>query len=467
MAWLLYKPAGANQEPRLPMTQENVAMKQTSPANRWASGPAHYNRVRETALHDRIFAIAMCLLPFSLGEEIVVVSYSLPFFALLCLYYFAKIIGEPAQINKSVALILITSACIIAVMAVTSFIGPHPAKALSRVAIHANGLAMLFYFCTLQNTTDLATQEKRYYFLVRIFVTSGAIMGAYYLINFAGSALDSGLAATISSRDVGGLTSLPWGASNSVAAVLLIPLIVSLQLLAEVRPNATTCREATRFKRLRILDSLCTLIIVAAIISTFSRNAIVVAALLLGFFGLRASVIGMVTLAAIAGLVFLGLTFDADITAQLFEQRLRDRDELMSGNTRLYLWGLYGDYIKDNPFSPLGYYSSLFNFEFSSHNYSLTTYVEQSIVGWLLSAFLFVLLLSKSRQLSQMKLPNAKTQGQFIFFGMLMIALNLHFEDANFTHQYILYFWVFVSIFSFRFSISERRLQLLQSGRST
>ena len=48
-----------------------------------------------------------------------------------------------------------------------------------------------------------------------------------------------------------------------------------------------------------------------------------------------------------------------------------------------------------------------------------------------------------------------------------MVALNLHFEDANFTHHHILYFWVFVSIFSFCFSISERRLKLLQSGRPT
>ena len=423
----------------------------------------HHN-LRAGGMHDKLFAIAMYLLPFSFGEDTVVISYSLPFFALLCIYYFVKIARTPVRIDRSVAIILIISVFSLAVMTVSSFIGDNTLKALSRVAIHANGVAILFYFCTSLSTARADEAEARYYFLARVFVTSGAVMSLYYLTNFLINAQEHGLDTVIAQRYVGGYSSLPWGASNAIAAALLLPLITAFQLLAEpptVHSNKSALKAA---RRQRVRDLLAATLITVAIFSTLSRNAIAMSFLLLLFFGLRLSKRAIALVIVVAVLATIIVNLDNDIVAQLYDQRLRDRDELLSGNTRIYLWGLYLEYIKENPFTPIGYYASLGVFEMSSHNFSITTYVEQSLVGWLLAVALATTLIYKALQMTKLPRSNASVQGQFMIVGMLLISINLHFEDANFTHQYITYFWVFVSIFCFRFSILQNDLKLVRMG---
>lgn len=415
-----------------------------------------YKADRSARAHDSLFMLSMFLLPFSLGEDVVVISYSMPFFLLLTAYYFLKLLREPVRIERSVGLIFFVSCLILTVMAITSFIGDNTLKALSRVAIHANGVAILFYFCSSLSVSSLSLANDRYNRLVKTFIYSGAIMALYYIVNFSVSALQFGVGEVLSQRFMGGHSSLPWGASNGVAAVLLIPLIASLQALAESRPTAKmrADEQGQRMQWTRLVAA--TVLILAAIALTVSRNAMAVALLMTVFFALRGSRVKTIVAIGVATTILFMVFVDENIAAQLFDERLRDRDEFLSGNTRTYLWESYWNYIKQNPFTPIGYYNSLFAFEYSSHNFSFTTYVEQSIIGWLLAVLLTGLIISRAFKMMRAPVLNARIQGEFAVAGMLLIGLNLHFEDANFSHQYILYFWVYVAIFCFRAAIVQK-----------
>lgn len=402
--------------------------------------------------HDTVFALALFLLPFSLGEEVVVFSFGLPVLGLLSLYYLGRLSAGEVRVNRHLVGVLLLSSLSVVVMAVTSFIGENAWRSLSRVAVHLSGVLILWYFCSVKATPD-ERALARYRALLKTLARSGAIMASYYVLNLVFQASEHGLERVLSERWVGGLASLPWGASNTVAAALLIPLLACLQVLAEPSTVPATARRLPWFDLSRLEWVLYAAVISSGILATVSRNAIAVMIVLLAVFVLRRATTTILISVSVAS-VLLFASVDWELIFSVFEQRFYNPD-IETLNQRVDIWTDYWDYIVRNPFSPIGYYNTLFVFGLSGHNFSLTTYVEQSLIGWSIAVALFVMLLRQALRLAGSAAGVDRVHGRFFVVGLLAIAVNLHLEDANFTHQYIVYWWVFVSLLCFRVSIMD------------
>lgn len=400
-------------------------------------------------LHDAVLLVAMLLLPFSLDEDIVVFSFGLPVFALLALYYLARIFSSPTSIAPRLPSILLLAITCLGIMIATSWLAENPLRSLWRVAIHGVGILMLWYFCSQPSRGSAAQDLERYRGLIKILARSGALMGLYYVANIFYQSMDHGLETVLNQRWMGGLASLPWGASNTVAGALLIPFVACLQVLAEPAPKTRARALSARVERVEWIAYA--LLIASGILAAVSRNAITVMFLVFAIFLLRKATVGVLIAATAVG-AFLLLSIDQDVVFSVIDQRVYGQD-VQTLNQRLDIWSEYAAYISAAPFSPIGYYNTLFEFGYSGHNFTLTTYVEQSLVGWLAAAALFIMLLARCGALAASPEPNDRVSGRFLFVGLLALAINLHFEDANFTQQYILYWWYFVGLICYRWSI--------------
>lgn len=403
-----------------------------------------------SGVHDALLALALYLLPFSLGEEIVVVSYSLPVFVLLLLYYAARFVHAPTRIDRGVADILIVSGIVVVIMVTTSFFAQDVFRSLSRVAFHLNGWFILFFFCTSIVTGDRDADIRKYKGLVKIFVRSGVVMAAYYIVNFIFQSLEHGVEPVLAERWTGGLASLPWGASNTVAAALLMPFSICLLVLAEEPPAGG---EPGGLGLSRAEWVIYALVMALGVLFTLSRTvAAVLSMLLIFFFMRRAKTAALISALSIA-LVAFALA-DLGLAEEIIDQRLFSGD-IDTFNNRSEIWSDFWGFIASNPFGLIGYYNALFDIGYTGHNFSLTTYVEQSLLGWLAAAALFVLLLRKSAAIASGKQANDRAHGRFLIAALCAIALNLHFEDAYYTHQYITYWWLFVSLVCLRYIIAQ------------
>jgi hypothetical protein len=112
-----------------------------------------------------------------------------------------------------------------------------------------------------------------------------------------------------------------------------------------------------------------------------------------------------------------------------------DVELLATGNGRLQTMMEKIDYLVDHPFEPIGYYSSLFHFELSAHNFWMTSLIEESLVAVLVSlGFFFFVGRTVFRR------------DRSVFFGFLIIMMALMVEDPHFTQQYITSFWVYLAL---------------------
>jgi hypothetical protein len=406
-------------------------------------------------VHDALLALAMYLLPFSLGSDVVVISYAFPVFVLLSIYYAGSLARASTQLDRRVVDLITLGTVSVIIMAASSFMSEQPLRSLSRVLIHAIGLLMFIHFCRVISPEHAEFHLARFKRLTRIMARSGAIMALYYLINIAYQSVSHGLEQVMAERWMDGLASLTWGASNTVASTLLIAFGACLVSLAERTETRGQDTGAVRQSALRVEWIAYTVIIAVGILATVSRNAIAVMAILYASFILRRLGTG----ALIAGVAAAGLfvlSIDLDLFSDIFEQRIYGRD-VETLNNRLLIWNEYWDYIMHDPFSPIGYYNSLFTFGQSGHNFSLTTYIEQSVVGWAVAGALFIALVRKAMALSFSKLAGERNTGRYFVASLIAIAINVHFEDPNFTHQYILYWWFLMGLVCYRFSIMNAR----------
>lgn len=133
---------------------------------------------------------------------------------------------------------------------------------------------------------------------------------------------------------------------------------------------------------------------------------------------------------------FIGIIYfiNSDLIDLYLETKVENTDNIKGLGNRTELMERVFNYFLDNPFSPIGYYGSLDKFEHSSHNYFITVLVEQGIMSLIVSIFTVLSLLSLSKK------------NVILNTGVKVIFLNLSLEDANFTHPYIVYFWIFVAI---------------------
>jgi len=244
-----------------------------------------------------------------------------------------------------------------------------------------------------------------------------------------------GLSAVLLERYVGGAASLPWGATNTIGACLMIPLL-SLFAFTE---------EPMRFQW------LASILLVLAILSTCSRTLLILLLLLfVGILFLEKRMALLKIIGVVLALLVLISRYlveqDAEALSMLMASRT-EMGELYTLNDRIHIWQLFWSKFSSNPFNGVGYYGSLDAFGFSGHNILLTTLVEGGLMGllpmlaFLVGMFIYVSCAGRGRV---DRIPLLRLNRGALCFGILM--LNLLVEDAQYTYAYIAYFWVFVAM---------------------
>lgn len=392
---------------------------------------SHKSRHSHRGLH-RLFLgllwLGCLLMPFSTSKDSVVgvQSFGLPVLVVAaligCLVATAQ---ERRRLSTQTNFLIATAAVTVLWMMISSLWAPQLLASLSRALVNAVGFS-LFVLCVLAfNPRREPAAWKR---VVHPVVWMTTTLASYYILNLAFVIYEYGAESVVLERYVGGLMSLPWGASNTVASVLLMGLGATL-LLRDSLPRAAV-RGAVALH-------------VLAIASTFSRNGTGMAVLLL-FLGSSRSerhvLLAVLGTMAVAALGFNSLVSDSAAFAQLLDDRMTGGTEISNG--RIDIWSEKIRYFMLHPMEPSGYYSSIYLFEFSGHNFAINTLIEQGVPG-LAIALLFVwqLLIQRDHTVSQ---PKRQVPMTFVRIWLVMM-LNMSFEDPNFVQPFIMVFWLMVA----------------------
>ncbi len=212
--------------------------------------------------------------------------------------------------------------------------------------------------------------------------------------------------------------SLPWGASNTIAQVLL--LSVASYLVVDNK---------SRFDKV-MLGVIC-----LGILFTFSRSVIaLLGCMLLVIFGVR-YVISILLLGATALIGYISYFSSGSEEYNTFLSSRLSVENIESGNGRIDTVLEKINYFWDHPFEPIGYYSSVYDFTLSAHNYWITTLVEQSLIGVFVS-LLFFLTIGRMAYRTSIS----------VFFAFLIVMMGLMVEDPNFVQPYIISIWVYFAL---------------------
>ena len=402
--------------------------------------------------HDQaafvLFVVGMALLPFSTpaGPDTVVIAYGLPLLALLACTYWAVWCWRPG-FQKRYMPALCCGLALFAAQTASTLYSPSFVPSAARWVVNALGFCLFLYLLSpnLFRLTSPATQPRFRVALI-VFVTSAAVMAVYFIVTFTLAVSQLGFANVVVQRYVGGVMSLPWGASNVVASALIYPVFFSVYL----------AQHAIGAKVWRVAVRVVGLLLCLAIGLTLSRGAATATAIgALTLFGLldvrsRLKFVGYIALIAAALVAFdYWILSQQQLTEALggaFLERIRGQD-VGTLNTRTELWSEYLGFIRSAPIFGEGYYSSLFLHDMSPHNIVLSTLVERGVVGFLMSAPIVfyaawqvgVELVAKERR---------RRDSFFVYAAAGGVASLVHLmvEDAHFSQQYIVYSWVFLAI---------------------
>lgn len=359
----------------------------------------------------------------SLGVQ----SFGLPFL-LLTLFFGLPNVARLTNSARPVRILalIVTAFASVSWMVITCFWSAQPFPSLSRALINVLGLVLFIFFTLVAPGGSMPAILLRRVVFGTTLATS--ICAAYYVGNLIGVLIEFGPAAVFVERFVGGLMSLPWGASNTIAAVLLLGVGVTL-----IHRNLYT--------PLTLWIAL--LVQIAAVIFTLSRNGSALMALLVWLGTTRTEHRRILTwLVAVAFIVALvsATIVDAEAVTALLDDRLSGGEDLSNG--RVDQWAVMLGHVMSDPFGMVGYYGSIYTFELSAHNFLLNTLVEQGFPGLLLAvAFVYQLFTLRPRTAGTNVRSNPLTYPKL----WCVVALNLSFEDPNFTQPYIIVFWLVVA----------------------
>jgi len=357
----------------------------------------------------------MILLGFSTSpEDGGVLSFGTPFFIAAMLAFMPVIFRYLADMDWRFFIFPFLYIFLIVVMTAFSF---SPFQSSVRAFFNVVGFVVYLGLICSVLSQRLSVQA-----LARILIFSGAVLAMYFIVNFFLSSMEHGIQQVILERYVGGAMSLPWGASNTIAQVLLLSAV-----------SYTILEERRKF------DFLMFCLIAVGICLTFSRSNMLLLFLLLFFvFRMRQLImVGFVSV-FVLGVFFAYMVISVGWDLSGFDTFLSSRTDvelLATGNGRLQTMMEKIDYLVDHPFEPIGYYSSLFHFELSAHNFWMTSLIEESLVAVLVSlGFFFFVGRTVFRR------------DRSVFFGFLIIMMALMVEDPHFTQQYITSFWVYLAL---------------------
>jgi len=361
------------------------------------------------------FVLGMILLGFSTSpEDGGVLSFGTPFFIAAMLAFMPVIFRYLADMDWRFFIFPFLYIFLIVVMTAFSF---SPFQSSVRAFFNVVGFVVYLGLICSVLSQRLSVQA-----LARILIFSGAVLSMYFIVNFFLSSMEHGIQQVILERYVGGAMSLPWGASNTIAQVLLLSAV-----------SYTILEERRKF------DFLMFCLISVGICLTFSRSNMLLLFLLLFFvFRMRQLImVGFVSV-FVLGVFFAYMVISVGWDLSGFDTFLSSRTDvelLATGNGRLQTMMEKIDYLVDHPFEPIGYYSSLFHFELSAHNFWMTSLIEESLVAVLVSlGFFFFVGRTVFRR------------DRSVFFGFLIIMMALMVEDPHFTQQYITSFWVYLAL---------------------
>lgn len=361
------------------------------------------------------FVAGMILLGFSTSpEDGGVLSYGTPFFLASMLVFMPVIIRNWADMDWSFFIFPFIHILLIVAMTALSF-----NQFQSSVRAFFNVLGFVIYLGLICSVLRRLLSVQA---LARILICSGAVLAVYFIVNFFLSSMELGIQQVMLERYVGGAMSLPWGASNTIAQVLLLSA-VSYTVLDERRKS----------------DFLMFCLITVGICLTFSRsNMFLLFLLFFVVFRVRQLIVAGAILSFVLGIFFAYMVIFVGWDLSGFDTFLSSRtnvEVLATGNGRLQTLIEKIDYLAEHPFEPIGYYSSLFYFELSAHNFWMTSLIEQSLAAVLVSlCFFFFVGRSVFRR------------DRKVFFGFLIIMMALMVEDPHFTQQYITSFWVYLAL---------------------
>jgi hypothetical protein len=390
-----------------------------------------------------VFLISMCLLPFSTaaGSGSFVVSFAFPFLIVLFILIIAKFvtrkerINYPNELKPALFCALLHVFCIF----ISSLMNQSLMLSFARAIFDLVGFTVFLYITS--NSSISKDAILAYNKITLIFISSGFIMSIYFIINFLLAVQQNSLDKVLLERENGGLMSLPWGASNTIAACLMMPFFLALERLFNIKVKNNDSK----------VMFFVMLTIIMAIIITQSRN--VISTLIVGMI-----FIGCLTKNAKRTLIFLGTIaviflaitslYGQDLTT-IFDARLGDQAADIGGfNGRTSLWEISILHFMNHPLEPLGYFGMLVEFGHTGHNVFITTLIEQGIFGlvayilFLIDNFSFCMRKIFTKSLSFI----TKKRMILYLIAMLSILLQLQFEDSNLTAQNILYQWVFLGL---------------------
>lgn len=373
--------------------------------------------------------LGLLLTPFSTGvtSGYPVISFGLPF--LLGALALSTILpGRSAFVlPRYVAPAVLSGAAVVLVMTLFTAVAPFPDRSVGRLMPNLIGFLLAFRLISLYRDDP----EYLLKCALRLLVVSGAVMSAYYIVNLGLAISEYGLNAVMRARTVGGLASLPWGATNMISAALIFPHAACYLL---------RLRYKDRFVGPTLFLILFTVVLTLSRSGLLVHGALLVAACLFGGY-YRFLLYGIVSVAVF---VIGYAQVDPDSLSQLFDARLSTGGDLSNG--RLESFRAKTAYVAENLMTPIGYYGSLFVFDgLTAHNFVLTLLVEQGALGFLcFVVFILSTVYAMARQRAVSEI-DARCR-RFLFTGGGLAFVNLMVEDANFSQPYIVYFWTFFLI---------------------
>ena len=403
----------------------------------------------------------MCLLPFSTGtgSGSFVISFAFPFLILLALFIVGVFITRKERVNYSQDLKLTLLCGLLHVFAIfiASLMNESLVLSFARAIFDFVGFAIFLYITS--NSSISKDAILAYNKVSSLFILSGFVMSVYFIINFLLAVQQNSLDKVLLERENGGLMSLPWGASNTIAACLMMPFFSALDRLfnapaPDPAPDLPQLLAQIKVKKKKKKSNwmlAIMLTIVMAILITQSRN-VTITLLLSTIF------IGGSTRNAKQTLIFVGLlavifisitSFYGQDLDTIFDARVGDGAADIGGfNGRTTLWELSILYFLNHPLEPLGYFGMLSELGHTGHNIFLTTLVEQGIFGlvayilFTVNNFTFCLKKMASKSLSFV------TKRRMVLYTIanFAILIQLQFEDSNLTAQNIVYQWVFLAL---------------------
>lgn len=358
-----------------------------------------------------LFIVGMLLLSFSSSPDSGgVISYGTPFLLFAALLFIPVFLNNLSSVGLQ---FLLWPTLFVAFMFFTSFLAVSPLASIVRAATNLVGYFMFLGLIAASMRHRVSVDS-----IARVLLVSGGVLALYFLLNMVGQSFVLGFRSVILERYVGGAMSLPWGASNTIAQVLLLSVGSYLALDSKKKT-----------------DVIWLLLVSFAILFTFSRSvSLLLVCMLYIIMGFRRFTL-LVFLSAIIAFIYMLFQSGGSVGYDTFISSRLNVEDMQSGNGRLDTAIEKLSYFVQHPFEPIGYYSSIYDFTLSAHNYWITTLVEQSFFSVIISLLFFC-------SVGRMALIVSRK----VFYGFLVVMFGLMVEDPNFVQPYIISFWVYFAV---------------------